>query len=252
MIDIFVTIKDRYELATKSLESLDRCTDRSSYRLTILIDGQVGDTVDGFYEALDRADHVLVSKQNEGLGPTINRALSHIESINRWYEDPKTGDPSQVSDLIVYCQDDLLYTPKWLKFLSERFYQFERSFNLGFATGLSCVEHKTKFVINEKECCKDWIRAAQMLARRSYWMSMWPISSFDPETGRKRAKPNDGVGSGVDWWFIRNHANSVCKTGRTNLVLNGLVKHLGFDQSTWLKRELPESDEDKEAMKDDR
>ena len=79
---------------------------------------------------------------------------------------------------------------------------------------------------------------------------MYPIHPFDPETGRKRAKPNDGMGSGVDWWFIRNHDNSVCKTGKTCLVLPGLVKHLGYNQSTWLQngREMPESTEDKEAL----
>jgi hypothetical protein len=92
---------------------------------------------------------------------------------------------------------------------------------------------------------KDWIRAANIFGRHDYWMSMYPISRIDPETGRERAKPNDGMGSGVDWWFIRNHPNSVCKTGRTNLVIPGLLQHMGYDKSTWLQRELPESDADK-------
>lgn len=77
---------------------------------------------------------------------------------------------------------------------------------------------------------------------------MWPISRIDPETGRERGKPNDGMGSSVDWWFIRNHKNSVCKTGRTNLVMPGLLVHIGYKDSTWLKRELPESEFDKAKM----
>ena len=82
--------------------------------------------------------------------------------------------------------------------------------------------------------------------------SMWPIPRFDPETQRERAKPNDGIGSGVDWHFIRNAENSVCKTGKTCLVVPGLIQHNGFDQSTWLKRELPESDEDKRKIEEAR
>jgi len=87
-----------------------------------------------------------------------------------------------------------------------------------------------------------------MLARHDYWMSMWPISRIDPETGRERGKPNDGMGSSVDWWFIRNHPKSVCRSGRTNLVIPGLLQHVGYRESTWLKRELPESEIDKALM----
>lgn len=95
---------------------------------------------------------------------------------------------------------------------------------------------------------KDWIRATCMLARHDYWMSMWPISRIDPETGRERGKPDNGMGSSVDWWFIRNHPNSVTKTGRTNLVIPGLLQHTGYKDSTWLKRELPESESDKRII----
>lgn len=253
MIDVFVTVKDRYELAVRSLKSLNECTEPSSYRLTLMVDGDDDNAPSEWHEIIRwLPEYVLRSKTNEGLGPTINRALAHINSVNKWHEDPQTGDPTQVSDLIVYCQDDLLYTDGWLKTLSERFYKFESPMRLGFATGLECVEHRVKTVIPSATeptlITKDWIRAAQMLARRSYWMSMWPIPQFDPETRNRRAKPNDGIGSGVDWWFIRNHQNSVCRTGRTNLVIPGLVKHLGYNQSTWLKRDLPESDSDKKAI----
>lgn len=261
MIDIFVTIKDRYELSNKSLLSLyDSISDRSLYRLTVLFDG-IYPTEEGFdeiYNTLDKidVDYVLTSFVNEGLGPTINRALSHIESINQWYSDPKAGDSSKVSDLIVYCQDDLLYTKDWLITLRDRFYQLEKPLKLGFATGLECVEHKTKSQIpnpktNKPDLLKDWIRAAQMMARREYWMSMYPITRFDPETQRVRAKPNNGIGSGVDWHFIRNHENSVCKTGKTCLVMPGLVTHLGYNKSTWLKRNLPESESDLKVIENE-
>lgn len=195
------------------------------------------------------ADYVISSRDNEGLGPTINRAVAHIKSINDWYSHPTHGDPSKVAPLIVMCQDDLLYSKDWLPILASRFFAYEKSKKLGFASGVECVEHPVREVVGKDLVTKDWIRAAQMLGRREYWESLLPIPRLDPETGRVRAKPNDGMGSGVDWWLIRNHENSVCRTGRTCLVVPGLVVHAGYDKSTWLKRDLPESDSDKEKMK---
>lgn len=247
--DIFVTIKpthDRAELTERSLQSLVQNTDRSQYRLTICIDGRPGPNRERLY---DRGDYIIQSMGNEGLGPTINRAVAHIKSINDWYSHPTHGDPTRVAPFIVMCQDDLIYNPQWLPTLAVGFLAFEKAHRLGFASGVECVEHPVRQVLTKSHVLKDWIRAAQMFGRREYWESMMPIPRLDPETGQVRAKPNDGMGSGVDWWLIRNHENSVCRTGRTNLVMPGLVVHAGYDRSTWLKRELPESDSDKERMK---
>jgi hypothetical protein len=128
------------------------------------------------------------------------------------------------------------------------FLLFEKQHNLGFASGIECVEHETSQAIASRVLLKKWIRAAQMFGRHEYWMSMFPIPRFDPETGAIRAKPNNGIGSGVDWHFIRNHLNSVDRTGRNCLVLPGLCVHAGFKDSTWLKRELPESRHDKDEI----
>ena len=244
--DIFVTIKDRWDLAFRSLCSLQECTERSLYRLTLCFDGDNDSAPPEVHEFLhDYADYTLMSRENEGLGPTVNRAVAHIASINDWYLDPLYGDNSRVAPFICMCQDDLLYSKGWLPALAARFVAYERSHKLGFASGVECIEHPIKQDLGGGVVTKDWIRAAQMLGRRSYWQSMMPIPAHDPETGRKRAKPNDGMGSGVDWWFIRNHENSVCKTGRTCLVMPGLVTHMGYDRSTWLSRQMPESDADK-------
>lgn len=250
--DIFVTIKNRGSLARESLKSLFENTDKSQYRLTVVRDGNFLNTSfvlrdEGF---VDNVDYVLTSNENEGLGPSINRALAHIDTINKWYSDERAGEPEMVAPFVVYCQDDLLYTPGWLEKLSKFYLLFEQQHKLGFASGLECVEHKKTTTLPNGMVLKNWIRAAQMFARREYWMSMWPIPRFDPETGRVRAKPNDGIGSGVDWHFIRNHENSVDKTNKTCLVIPGLVKHLGYNDSTWLKRELPESDADKEFIRE--
>lgn len=242
--DIFITHKpDRTALLEKCLSTLRRCTDRKDYRLHLVVDGK-GD-VDG-----TDVDHLLLHRENLGLGPSINQALAHIEALNRWYEHPQTGDQSKVAEFICYIQDDVLVTPGWLPKMSKMFMLLEKQHNLGFASGVESVEHAVQKDIGNGMILKPWIRAANMFARREYWMSMWPIPSFDPETGRLRAKPNDGMGSGVDWWFVRNHENSVCRTGRTNLVFPGMMVHAGYDKSTWLKRELPESESDKKKVRE--
>lgn len=254
--DIFVTIKptaERVGLSNLSLRSLLENTDRDQFRLTVCIDGQSGYEDD--LNLTDKAtlpapDYTLISNENMGLGPTINRAVAHIKSINDWYSHPTHGDPSKVAPYIVMCQDDLLYTNNWLPILASRFRAYGMQYPLGFASGVECVEHPIRQKLADGIILKDWIRAAQMLGTREYWESLMPIPRFDPETGKVRAKPNDGMGSGVDWWLIRNHENSVCKTGRTCLVMPGLVQHAGYNQSTWLQngREMPESEEDKKKI----
>ncbi len=256
-VDIFITYKDREDLFERSLSSFVDNTDRSLYRLTIVCDGHGAPE---WLFSMQEVDHILTHRENLGLGPSINQALAHIDALNKYEGGPlgpyleqnwvSTGNGTG-SSFICYNQDDLLYSPKWLETLMSMFLVFEGPKNIGFASGVECIEHAVREKIADGVVTKDWIRAAQMFARYEYWMSMFPIPSYDPETGRRRAKPNDGMGSGVDWWFIRNHENSVCKTGRTNLVLPGLVKHLGYAESTWLKRELPESDLDKAAIRMD-
>lgn len=176
----------------------------------------------------------------------------HISAINAWGTDDRAPDLDNVTQFICYCQDDLLYTKGWLERLAKMFMLMEKQYNLGFASGVECIEHAVKKDLGNGLLLKDWIRAAQMFGRRDYWLSMFPITRFDPETGRIRAKPNNGIGSGVDWHFIRNHQNSVCKSGKTCLVIPGLVRHMGYKESTWLNGELPESDNDKHIIENDR
>lgn len=250
-VDVFITTKNRPALLERSLSSYIKNIDLKLARTTLILDGgfydkktiQVADMFRG------QIDHILWHNENMGLGPSINQALSHIDSLNKWYESsPLEEDRAKASQFVCYCQDDLLYSEGWLEKLSKMFLLFEQQKKLGFASGIECVEHETKEKGPNGILFKNWIRAANMFARREYWMSMFPIPALDPETGRKRAKPNDGVGSGVDWWFIRNHENSVDRTGKTCLVMPGLLQHLGYNYSTWLGRELPESDGDKEKI----
>jgi glycosyltransferase involved in cell wall biosynthesis len=251
-VDVFITTKGRPDLLRRSLESFLECTDESLYRLTVVQDGldhgnATGVVIQDFWTEID---HVLIHQENLGLGPSINQALAHIQALNEWFAHPTHGYRPLVTQFVCYCQDDLLYSKGWLERLISSFCCLEKAHNIGFASGVECVEHAVKRDIGGGMVLKDWVRAAQLFARREYWMSMFPIPRLDPETGRVRAKPNDGMGSGVDWHFIRNHPNSVCRTGRNCLVIPGLVSHMGYDRSTWLARELPESERDKARVRE--
>jgi hypothetical protein len=248
VIDLFVTSKaGRPGLTSKSLESLVSSLDSVSYRLTLYLDGADHELLrDG--SPAHFADHLIVSRDNEGLGPAINRIMAHIKSTNNYYSHPQARDSARVSQFVCGLQDDVVYEDRWLERLVKFFCLHEQRHNLGFATGHNCVEHETVAELPGGMMLKRWIRMTCVLGRREYWESMMPIPRFDPETGRVRAKPNDGVGSGVDWHIIRNHENSIDRTGRKCLVVPGLVKHIGYADSTWLKRELPESDEDRADM----
>ena len=234
MIDLFVTTHGRQELFKKSLSSLLASTDRSQYRLTIVVDGGASQGTEE--TCFDSADHILWHKDSLGLGPSINQALIHIANLNTYFDNNK-------SSFICMCQDDVEYEKDWLSKLTKIHSIFSRTHKIGFVSGHNAPEHATAGTIQfgkDTLLLKPWIRATNMFATTDYWMSMYPITRHDPETGRERARPNNGVGSSVDWWFIRDHANSVCRSGRVNLVYPGLIKHIGYNQSTWLKDNLPE------------
>lgn len=86
LTDIFVTVKDRFHLAERSLNSLFDNTDLDQYRLTVCLDGG-GRGPESFRRLLDRADYILESRENEGLGPMVNRAVAHIRTGHDYLHD---------------------------------------------------------------------------------------------------------------------------------------------------------------------
>ena len=230
------------------MSSLRETTPRDQYRLTLVCDGpdDLGGTllIAGCHRHGD-FDHSLYSDKNEGLGPSITKAIGFIDSLRSMDEIPPA--------LTCYVQDDVVFSDGWLEKLCGKFLQLERPLNLGFASGHGAVEHYDDPRAQRKDLgggmyTSRYIRATNMIARQEYWKSMLPIPKIDPETGQIRGRPHDGIGSGVDWHFVRVHPNSVVRTGRTNLVMPGLVVHGGYKDSTWLKRELPESEADKASL----
>jgi len=233
--DLFITTFGRKELFERSLNSLLENTDRKLFNLTVVVDG--GTVKESSSKSFEYADTVLWNKNNLGLGPSINLALAHISASNNYFDNNK-------NEYICMVQDDVIYSPGWLEKLIRVHRAYSTVKKIGFVSGHDAPEHPRRGEIKFGQdvlYLKDWIRATNMLAEREYFLSMFPIPRIDPETGRERGKPNNGMGSSCDWWLIRNHSNSVCKSGRTNIVYPGLIKHIGFDRSTWLDRPLPEN-----------
>ncbi|MHB8407878.1 MAG: glycosyltransferase family 2 protein [Acidiferrobacterales bacterium] len=244
LVDIIMTTKERNgggEMLARSLKSFDDMTslERSDARVTIVQDGHNGSVAEVIRQNEYLFDRVILNTNNEGLGPCLNEALQNVAS--RW-------DPAP---FICYVQDDLLYTKLWLERMVQMFVSLERMHKLAFASGVECIEHQEgRQDLYGGMQLKKYIRAANMFGRRETFEDMLPIPPVDPETGRLRGKPNDGLGSGVDWHFMRIHPRSAEKTSRQCLVIPGLLLHMGYKESTWLKRELPESVADKQAIEE--
>ena len=234
MIDLFITTYKREEVFRKSFESLLDNTRRDLFRLTVVCDGSTKIADD----LMSHIDYLLYTKENEGLAPSVNKALANIKVVNDYFDNNQ-------SSFICYCQDDVVYESGWLEKLIKVYSLFGKKYNVGFVSGHNAPEHhKTGEIQFGKDTLllKPWIRATNMFATREYFLSMFPIPRIDPETGKERGKPNNGLGSGVDWFLIRNHPDSVCRAGKINIVYPGLVKHFGYNKSTWLNRDLPEDE----------
>lgn len=246
--DLFLTTRNRHKLLWETLQSLKESTPREQYRLTVVLDGlepkdQTFDLVSSLTRHGD-IDHLIVSQKNEGLGPSFNKAIPFITGLKGW-----DGGPA----LTCYVQDDVLFAKDWLRKLSEKYLQLQPSLRLSFASGHGAMEHRNDFRAETKLLgpgmyTNKYIRATCMLAYHDFFASMMPIPKVDPETGQERGRPHNGLGSGVDWHFVRVHTHSVVRSGRTNLIMPGLVIHNGYKASTWLKQELPEDIEDIEKM----
>src|SRR5258708_4802534 len=151
LVDIFITTKSRPQLLRKSLQSLSDCTQKHLYRLTVVWDGHDGQMDSQTWNVLREfdaiIDHTLIHSENLGLGPSINQALIHIDTLNRWYSEFPFHTAAAVdncTEFICYCQDDLLYSPGWLERLFKMFMFHEKIHKLGFASGVECVEHEVK------------------------------------------------------------------------------------------------------------
>jgi len=243
-VEVFVTTMNRPLLLERCLRSVRENATDVPHMLTVLSDGDQTAATERALQGIP--DFFYVSKKNVGLGPTVNTALSLLNSRM-----------DSTSDLWCYLQDDTVVSPGWLSTLIQRFVVNERVHNLFFASGHDAPEHDVfsddawgrelrrrgvlpRTEIGPNTFLKPYIRATNMLGRARTWLSMHPIPPVDLETGRLRGRPHDGLGSGVDWHFLRAHPKSPLVCGGTNLVVPGLVTHVGADRSTWFKGTLPE------------
>jgi glycosyltransferase involved in cell wall biosynthesis len=171
--DIFITTKNRPDLLRESLKSLFACTDSKNVRVTLVRDGDYKETRFVEDEFAGKLDYILTSYNNEGLGPAINMALAHIDTLNKWWDHPTHGDLNKVAPFIVYCQDDLLYVPQWLEKLTRSFLVLNKREKIGFASGLECVEHEVREQLLGGMVLKDW-NDLSPADKESWWKVLAP------------------------------------------------------------------------------
>jgi glycosyltransferase involved in cell wall biosynthesis len=239
---ILITTKDRLKFLNNCLESIKRTTPES--RIFIVSDGSNSDTIE-YITNSDNIEGYVINKTNIGIAPSIEIGLHLINNYHRFrYNEglEKDQDP-----WISYVQDDVEFIQnEWDKKLWGAYLQCYNAppigfTGIGFVTGHVAPEHSNSirqtFDIGYE--FRDHIRATHMMAPLSFWLEQLPIT-VNGELDRPRGHPGNGIGSDIDWYFLRDHDKSVLKRGMTNLVVPGILKHIGADNSTWQKNILPE------------
>jgi len=135
----------------------------------------------------------------------------------------------EAEHFLSYVQDDVTFNyPNWLELCEKKYKEAVEYRRIGFISGHTAPEHAETDVPCPVDGCRfrTWIRATHMMAPVCYWKSMLPIPELAPD-GMRRGHPSPNRGSGFDWHFVRDHELSVERTGRTNLIVEGLCTHIG-------------------------
>ena len=69
-------------------------------------------------------------------------------------------------------------------------------------------------------------------ALSDFWAHTTPVPILNVD-GTKRGLPDYGVGSNVDWHFLRESSHSLKHLKRQTGAIANLVQHTGNDHSTW-------------------
>lgn len=251
---ILITTKDRLNLLSRCVESIKNTTPET--RIFIVSDGSKQDTID-YITNSDDFEGYVINKTNIGITPSIEIGLQLINNYHRFRFNEgleKDKDP-----WISYVQDDVEFIEYNWDITLVKCYNGYININtpIGFITGHDAPEHKTsrnllwyeqsqirnQILFDNREIktidLRDHIRATHMMAFLSFWLEQLPIT-VNGELGVPRGHPGNARGSDIDWYFLRGHDKSVLKRGMTNLVVPGILKHSGYNYSTWQKQELPE------------
>ncbi|HLD91333.1 MAG TPA: hypothetical protein VI911_10010 [Patescibacteria group bacterium] len=247
---VLITTKDRLNLLNNCVESIRRTTPES--RIFIVSDGSRSDTID-YITNSDYFEGYVINKTNIGIAPSIEIGINLINNYHRFrFNEGKEKDEDP---FISYVQDDVEFiVSDWPKVLNNARLGIsllsdmgQGEFKIGFTTGHVAPEHSNS-IVGEYNLSNGYriqlrnhIRATHMEAPMSFWMQQFPVSEVDPEQrDGLRGHPGNSRGSNIDWWFLRDHPKSVLQQGMTNLVVSGILKHVGFDHSTWQSRPLQE------------
>lgn len=220
MTHILITTYDRPALLRRSLESLFECT-QGEFQVLVSDDGSPGEeTAQVLGDSSDKIAQTLLGRTEAGL----------VDSFNRLFEASVALGPVE---FVCYAQDDVTYTPDWLKKCVHVLELFPGE--LGFVTGFDAPEHTSHGALSQNGVVvvrKLYTRATHLIARREFWESVGPVPRRNPD-GSVRGRPDSGRGSNVDWYWMKHAERSSEKQGKMVGCLRGLVEHQGEGHSTW-------------------
>lgn len=234
---VLITTYNRLNLLTQCIESIKNTEPKSP--IFVIDDGSEEDTKE--YLLSQNLEMVLLNKSNIGVSPSLEIG---INAINNWYRFRKADRLILPSDIlwVSWVQDDVVFkVNSWYSLCMEKLCHAKNDPNkIGFITGHEAPEHaKSGRACEVPDCLyRDHIRATHMLATIDEWKLHFPISCYQKyglvrghPTKAKRGTPARGADE--DWWILRDHANSVLRRGKTNLVVQGILSHIGHEQSSW-------------------
>lgn len=236
---VLITSYNRLGLLNRCIESIKETEPASP--IFVVDDGSDQDTKDYLNDA--DLEMVISSKRNNGISPSVEIG---IMAIDAWWRFKSAEENLGDSRLIVsYVQDDVIFTKKgWVQFCVDKYGEVDKKYSdvsIGFITGHEAPEHAGSERIKcEVPGCKfrDHIRATHMMNELHRWKMHFPVTTTG-ESGVLRGHPGNGRGSDFDWWVLRGK-KGIYGDVFTNLVIPGILEHIGYNQSTWQPNELEE------------
>lgn len=227
-VDIYITSYRRSDLLAKCLDALFVAIHHSpfNHRVIVLSDHSDEGTIEVLRPLLGKI-HFVTTPEQLGLPFTFNLLLDYSKNlISRSGEKPK---------FICYLQDDavIAYPHVFFKTIDQLSNAVSPA-ELGFLSGFYTPIHpgfekiKVKGVTIVKS---DSVDGKNLIGKPELFESIGPISKRIK--GMRRGNPGPLIGSGFDLWQWRDSPNSTTRQNRINLIIPGLVRHIGDDGSTW-------------------
>ena len=221
MTPILISTYDRPDLLRGTLQTLFESVE-SPIQVIVADDGSPNDKT---RKVLDMFPVRQLLLPHQGLVHSLNALFAEVKRF---------AEERMLAPFWIYCQDDLRFSPGWLQKMFAVWDRWAEESNFGL---LTCVEDAFT-VINQFEWegmhiqIKHFAEGHLYFAPKDFWVRTTPIPILNGD-GTERGFPCSGIGSNVDWHFLRDSPKSLSHLKKKVGVIPGLVTHTGNENSTW-------------------